>query len=168
MNIKYLKYLEYLKQYLKRKEIVILIAIAVVVVSTAFLVSQILRPSPEEVPLKIVQYKIEPREFKETENGTLYLEVMNRKENSTVKCDYYFETHNNVEVYLGVDPLPKLGNNYTHTKILDPKERSYLEFTVVASLDIGDNSRSYYIKMYIYVDDAFVGIGDVEFWVKRH
>ena len=174
MGIKFVKqYLEHLrqllKQYLLRKEIITLIVIAVIVVGTAFFVSQIwLRPPEEVSPLKIIQYKIDPTEFKVTENATLYVEVRN-KENSTVKCDYYFETHNsNVKLYLGVDLLPKSGvYNYTHTKILDPKERSHLEFTVVASLEIGESSREYYIKVYIYVDDVCAGEGDVDFWVKR-
>lgn len=168
MNV--IKYLQYLKQFLKRhlKQIVTLIVIVVIVVGAAFFISQIWPPQPKEVSsLKIIQYKIEPTEFKVTENGTLFLEVMNRMENSTVRCDYYFETHENVKLYLGVDQLPKTGNNYTHTKFLDPKERSYLEFTVVASLDVGDEKRSYYIKVYIYADDVFVSIGDVAFWVKR-
>ena len=165
MGIKSLK--QSLKRYLLRKEIIVMLIIAIIIVGAAFLVSQIwLRPPEEVSPLKIIQYRIEPSDFKVTENATLFLEVRNR-ENLTVKCDYYFETHNNVRLYLGVDPLPKSGNNYTHTKLLDPKERSHLEFTVVASLDIGDNSRSYYIKVYIYADDVFVGIGDVVFWVKR-
>jgi len=167
MNIKYLKQL--VKQYLIRKEVVTLIIIVVIVVTAAFLVSQIwLRPPEEVSPLKIIQYRIEPSEFRVTENATLFLEVRN-KMNSTVKCDYYFETHNsNVKLYLGVDLLPKSGvYNYTHTKILDPKERSHLEFTVVASLEIGESSREYYIKVYIYVDDVCAGEGDVDFWVKR-
>ena len=173
MGIKFVKqYLEHLKQllkqYLMRKEIITLIVIAVIVVGAVFLISQIwLRPPEEVSPLKIIQYKIEPTDFKVTENATLFLEVRNR-ENLTVKCDYYFETHNNVRLYLGVDPLPKSGNNYTHTKLLDPKERSHLEFTVVASLDIGDNSRNYYVKVYVYADGVSVGVGDVDFWVKRH
>ena len=166
MNIKSLQ--QRLGQYLKRKEPIALIVIAAVVVSATILVSQIWQPPPEEVScLSIIQYTIEPTEFKVTENGTLFLKVMNEMENTTIKCDYYFETHNNVRLYLGVDLLPKSGNNYTHTKLLDPKERSYLEFTVVASLDIGDNSRSYYVKVYIYADDAFVGVDDVDFWVNR-
>ena len=166
MNIKDLK--QYLTRYLRKKEIAALIVIAVITVSVAFLVSQILQPQPpEEVsPIKIIQYKIEPTVFKVTENATLFLEVRN-KENSTVKCDYYFETHNNVKLYLGVNVLSKSGNNYTHTKDLDPKEISHLEFTVVASLDVGDNSRSYYIKVYVYVNDVFVGVADLDFWVNR-
>jgi len=165
MGIKSLK--QSLKRYLLRKEIIVMLIIAIIIVGAAFLVSQIwLRPPEEVSPLKIIQYRIEPSDFKVTENATLFLEVRN-EENLTVKCDYYFETHSNVRLYLGVDLLPKLGNNYTHTKFLDSKERSHLEFTVVASLDIGDNSRSYYIKVYIYADDVFVGIGDVVFWVKR-
>lgn len=158
-----------LKRYLKRKEIVALIVIVVIVVGAAFFVSQIGRqPQPEEFSsVKILQYKIEPEEFKATENGTLFFEVMNM-ENSTVECDYYFETHDNVRLYLGVGLLQKSGNNYTHTKLLNATERSYLEFTVVASLDIGVNSISYYIKVHIYVDDTFVGAVDVDFWVKRN
>jgi uncharacterized membrane protein len=156
-----------LKQYLKRKQIIALIVIVVIVVSAAFVVSQVWQPQPEEFScLEIIQYKIEPTEFKVTENGTLFLDVRN-KENSTVKCDYYFETHNNVKLYLGVNLLQKLGDNYTHTRLLNATERSYLEFTVVASLDIGDNKRSYYIKVYIYADDVFVGVADVDFWVTR-
>jgi len=172
MNIKYLnQYLQrlkqLLKQYLIRKEIVTLIIIAVVVVAAAFLISQIwLRPPEEVSPLKIIQYKIEPTEFKVTENATLFLGVGNRM-NSTVRCDYYFETHDNVELYLGIVPLQKLGGNYTHSKLLNATEKSYLEFTVVASLEVGDNSRSYYLKVYVYADDVFVGVGDVDFWVKR-
>lgn len=164
------KYLQYLKQHLKRKQIIALIVIVVIVVSAAFIVSQIWQPQPEAEfsSLTLIQFKIEPEEFKVTENGTLFLEVRNKMENSTIKCDYYFETHNeNVKLYLGADLLPKSGNNYTHTKVLDPKERSYLEFTVVASLDIGDDKRSYYIKVYIYANDVFVGLGDIDFWVKR-
>ena len=170
MNIKDLR--QSLGQFLKRhrKQIVALIVIVVIIVSAAFLVSQIWQPPSEEVSsLKIIQYKIEPTEFKVTENATLFLEVRNKMENSTIKCDYHFETHNgNVKLYLGDDLLPKLGDNYTHTKFLDPKEKSSLEFTVVASLDIGDDFRGYYIKVYIYVDDVFVGVGDVDFRVKRN
>ena len=163
------KYLQYLKQYLKRKQIIALIVVVVIVVSAAFIASQIRQPQPEAEfsSLTLIQFKIEPEEFKVTENGTLFLKVMNEMENATVKCDYYFETHDNVKLYLGADLLPKSGNNYTHTKFLDPKERSYLEFTVVASLDIGDDKRSYYIKVYIYANDVFVGLGDIDFWVKR-
>jgi len=160
MNIKNLK------QFLKRKQVIALIVIVVIVVIAAFLVSRIWQPPPEEIfPLKIIQYKIEPNEFKVTENGTLFLEIMNRL-NSTVRCDYYFETHDNVKLYLGANLLQRSGDNYTHTKSLDATEKSYLEFTVVASLDIGDNKRSYYIKVYIYADDVFVQ-SDVDFWVER-
>ena len=165
------KYLQYLKQFLKRKQIIALIVIVVIVVSAAFIASRIWQPQPEAEfsSLTLIQYKIEPEEFKVTENGTLFMVVRNKMENSTIKCDYYFETHNeNVKLYLGADLLPKSGNNYTHTKFLDPKERSHLEFTVVASLDVGDHFRGYYIKVYIYVNDVFVGMGDVDFQVKRN
>ena len=165
MNIKDLK--QYLTKYLKRKEIVASILIAIIVVSVAFIVSQILQPQPEEGSIvKIIEYKIEPTVFKVTENATLFLGVRNGM-NSTVICDYYFETHDNVRLYLGVDPLNKSGYNYTHTKLLNATEKSYLEFTVVALLDVGDNSRSYYIKVYVFAGDVFVGVGDVDFWVKR-
>jgi len=167
LSVKYLRYLKQsLKQYLIRKEIITLIIIAVIVVSAAFLVSQILRQPEEVLPLKMIQYKIEPTEFKVTENATLFLGVRNGM-NSTLKCDYYFETHDNVKLYLGIGLLQKLGGNYTHTKLLNATEESFLKFTVVASLEIGDNSRSYYIKVYVYADDVFVGVGDVDFWVKR-
>ena len=157
-----------LKQYLRRKEIITVIVTVVIVICAAVLVSQIWQPRPEDEgsSLETVQYKIDPKEFEVTENGTLFLEIMN-KMNSTVKCDYYFETHNNVELYLGAGLLPKSGNNYTHTKSLDATEKSYLEFIVVASLDIGDDSRKYYIKVYIFADDIFVSATDVDFWVKR-
>ena len=162
--------LETLRRYLIRRKILALIAIIIVVfASVALFVSQVRQPQPKEFSsITLIQYKIEPQEFKVTENGTLFLEVRNKMENLTVKCDYYFQTHNeNVKLYLGMDLLPKLGNNYTHTKFLDPKEKSSLEFTVVASLEVGDDFRGYYIKAYIYVDDVFVGVDDVDFVVKR-
>jgi len=161
-----------LKRYLRRKEIITVIVTVVIVICAAVLVSQIWQPRSEEegLSLETIQYKIEPEEFEVTENGTLFLEIMN-KMNSTVRCDYYFETHNNVELYLGANLLQKSNNNsnnnYTHTKSLDATERSHLEFIVVASLDVGDDSRKYYIMVYIFADNAFVSASDVDFWVKR-
>jgi hypothetical protein len=112
-------------------------------------------------------FEIEPSGFKSTESAELLLKVENLALANFTNVAVYFETHENVKIYEGDTILSRSGGNYSFTKSLDPGEISGLKFTVTASLDVGDNSRSYYIRGYIYANAEFSTVREVTFVVER-
>ena len=116
--------------------------------------------------IEIETFKVEPSEFKLSENGTLILTIRNlvmHKINITVK----FETHKNVKIFLGEKLLPKEGGNYTFSMSLEPGEKREIPFTIKATMDIGDYERGYYIKAYIFVNNTLVTSVETIFKVVR-
>jgi len=116
--------------------------------------------------IEVETFKVEPNEFKLTENGTLILTIKNlvlHKINVTIK----FETHKNVKIFLGEKLLSKEGGNYTFAMSLEPGEKREIPFTVKATMDIGDYERGYYIKAYIFVNNTLTTSVETVFKVIR-
>jgi len=131
--------------------IVVVLLVLIIVTALYFAFS---RPQ-EKAPIKIHNFEVKPSEFKTSETSALLFKVENLIENDFTTITAYFETHRNVEIYLGDNLLAIKGGNYTYTKILDPKETSDLVFRLKAAVDIGDSRRDYKVKAYIYVKGNF-------------
>jgi len=140
------------------------VVLLILIVTVWALVSTMPRPQPTII---VHVFEVKPSEFKSTEGGELLLKVENLVSDSFTTFNAYLETHENVKIYQGNTLLPKLGGNYTYTKSLEPRETSDLKFTVRGTLDLGDNSRNYYIKAYIYVNDKLITVTNAAFTVLR-
>lgn len=112
--------------------------------------------SQQEALIKIHKFEVQPSDFKTSETGELLFKAENLVENDFTAVTAYFETHKNVEIYLGDNLLAMEGGNYTYAKTFNPKETSELVFRLKAALDIGDSRREYQVKAYIYVNGNFL------------
>jgi hypothetical protein len=145
--------------------VVVLILLVVLVVVAYAALSQLQTPST--APVGIKDFGIKPSTFKTDEEGQLSFTIENFLQNDSIRATMYFETNKNVEIYQGGSPLPAIGGNYTLTKQLDPSEISELKFTVKGTIDVGDNSRDYYIREYCYVNDVCFDVQTVSFTIQR-
>jgi len=76
---------------------------------------------------------------------------VNRKKQS-INVTIRLQTHNNVNISSTAGLLPRTGENFTHQESLSPAmERVSLVFNVTGKIDVGDESRAYYIKGYFFV-----------------
>jgi len=141
----------------------VVVLLVLIVVAWA-IVSTLPRPQPL---IKVHVFETKPSEFKSTESGDLVLKTENLVSDSPTTVTLHLETHNYVKIYKGQTLLPKVVGNFTYTKYLEPKETSELKFTVKGTLDVGDNSRDYYIKAYIYVNGELFGVRDTTFIIRR-
>lgn len=118
-------------------------------------------------PVKVGDFAIKPSTFKEDSEGLLSLRIENLLSTDPVSFTVYLETHQNVKVYQGSSLLPMVAGNYTLTKQLDPGEISELKFVAKGSIDVGDNSRDYYIKAYFYVGGICYDVRSVSFTITN-
>lgn len=130
----------------------ILLVLIVIIVAVAYAaLSQLQTQKQQPSSVNIKDFGLQPSTFKTNGGGQLSVSVENLLANDSVTVIMYFETHQNVKIYQGNSLLPMISGNYTLTKQLDPSEISELKFMVKGTIDIGDNSRNYYIKTYFYV-----------------
>jgi hypothetical protein len=145
----------------------VLIILLVALAAAAYIVFSQLQPHPRS-PVRIQDFGIQPSKFKIDEKGQLSVKIENLLSNDSVRVTIYFETHENVKIYQGSTPLSSVCGNYTLTKQLDPSEISELRFAVKGTIDVGDNSRDYYIKGYFYVDNVCYDVQTVSFTIQRN
>jgi hypothetical protein len=151
----------------KATAILVPIIVLVVLVVVAYVAISQLQTQARS-PVRIKDFGIQPSTFKTDEDGQLSLTIENLSPNNSVEVVIYFETHENVEIYQGNSLLPLVGGNYTLSKQLDPSEISELKFAVKGTIDVGDNSRDYYIKEYCYVDTVCYNVQTVSFTIRRN
>lgn len=144
--------------------VIALVVMALLVAAAWFLIAN---SQQQQAPISVHTFEIRPSEFKSTEGAELHLKVENLVTDTPTNVAVYFETHENVKIYRGDAILPKSGGNYSYAKSLEPKEVSDLTFTIKGAVDVGDTSRNYYIKAYIYVNGEFFTIKDIDFLVRR-
>lgn len=144
--------------------VIALVVIALLVAAAWFLIAN---SQQQTALISVHTFEMSPSEFKSTEGAELHLKVENLVADTPTNVAIYFETHENVKIYRGDIILPKSGGNYSYAKSLEPKEISDLKFTVTATLDVGDNSRNYYIRGYIYVNSEFLTVKEVTFVVRK-
>lgn len=155
---------------LYRKGIVPLVPMFILFLAIFLVVIMVLPnffPKPPSAAIEIHNFDIDPPDFKTDESAELILEIENLVTDKSTTIFVYFETHGNVEIYMGNLLLPRTNANYTYSKSLDPKEKISLTFTVKADLEVGDAYRSYYIKAHIYVNGSFFEMREITFTVRR-
>jgi hypothetical protein len=150
-----------------KRGIVALIFIIIVVGLLAIALISLIEFQKPQSPIKIHNFEVQPSEFKLNENGILVVEVENLNSNNPTSVTMYFETTNNAQIYKGNSLLPKNFGNYTFTKQFDPRETSILKFTLKGKIDVGDNSRDYYVKVYCYIEGKCYSVQTALFTIKR-
>jgi hypothetical protein len=145
--------------------LVILIVLVLLIVIAYVALSQLQTQS--SLPVKIKDFGIQPSTFKTDGGGQLSLTIENVLSNDSVTVTMYLETHENVKIYQGGSLLPVVGGNYTLVKQLDPSEISELKFAVKGTIDVGDNSRDYYIREYCFVGNVCYDVQTVSLTIQR-
>lgn len=148
--------------------LILLAILAALLVVSYVALSQLQTQTQPQPPVKINNFGIQPSTFKTNEEGQLSLRIENLLANDSITVAIYFETHENVKIYQGSSLLPMIGGNYTLTKQLGPSEISELKFGVKGTIDIGDNSRDYYVREYCYVDNVCYDIQTVSFTIEKN
>ena len=149
--------------------ILIIISILIILSAFAYFITYA-NEEPKNIKnlgsIEIYRMEVVPDKLKTGENGTLTLGIKNICEDK-ITLQILFETHKNVQIYIGKKSLSKIGGNYTYTMSLDPDQKTEIAFKVNAILDIGDYERTYYIKAYIYVNGIYKNWTETTFKVSR-
>jgi hypothetical protein len=144
--------------------LLLLILVAALLVAAYAAISQL---QPHQLPpIEIKEFGIQPSAFKADEEGQLSIGMESLSPTDLVNVTIYFETHQNVKVYQGNSLLRMAGSNYTLVKLLDPSESTKLKFAIRGSIDVGDNSRNYYLRAYFYVGDAYFAVRSAAFTIN--
>ena len=145
---------------------VLVIAILIVVIfGSIILVSQI-QPSNAS-PIKIQKFEVQPSEFSVRDTGALVVKLENVVSSGSINVLIHFETSGNVQIYQGNNILPKESGHYVYNKQLSASEVTELRFNLKGTIDVGDNSRDYYVKAFCYVDNTCYSTPTASFRITR-
>jgi len=142
-----------------------IVVIIIVAVAAYALISQ--AQPHNQPPIKVQAFEVQPSEFNVKDKGTLTVELENTISTSTTSVRILLETSNNVQIYQGNSVLPKQSGYYIYEKQLSPSEVTTLKFTLTGTIEVGDNSRDYYVKAYCYVGETCYSTPSDSFIVKR-
>ena len=112
-----------------------------------------------QAPIEVAVFEVSPSSIKMNQMAILRIEIVNTKEQS-INLTIRLQTHNNVNISSAASLLPRTGENFTYQESLTPTmERVSLVFNVTGKIDVGDESRTYYINGYFFVPGLKAPIG---------